>query len=467
MLRKILMITVFCLLVSEFCSFKVFAQEEQARLEQLRLEGVEITVYNQDLGLVKDRRFIEFKKGENIIKWTDVASLIDPTSVEFKALKHENEVRIQEQNYEYDLVGASKLLEKYIDKAIGVITKDNQAYDGSLLSFDAEQLVLAKDKTKGPVVMVSRENVRDIKFPELPEGLITKPTLLWNIISEISDKHLCELTYLTKGMNWHADYVVVMDDKDVNLDLVGWVTIDNQSGTTYKNARLKLIAGDVHLLKPKENVRVEMYAMAMKGAPQEFKEEPLFEYHIYTLTRPTTLKDRQTKQINLLTNNNVSCKKTFTYNGAQSGKKVEVSLEFVNSEKNGLGIPLPKGKIRVYKADKEGALQFIGENEIDHTPKDEEIRLYIGDAFDVVGERKVVDRQKITQQIREDTYEIEIRNHKDEDIEVLVVESQQGSWKVIKTSHDYKVKDANTLEFKIKVRKGEKEVIRYTVRCEW
>ncbi|MDI6735962.1 MAG: DUF4139 domain-containing protein [bacterium] len=459
MLRKILTLIVFCLLVNEFCSCRVFAQEE----------GVEITIYNQDLGLVKDKRFIEFKKGKNVIKWLDVASLIDPTSVKFKALKYENEVRIQEQNYEYDLVGTSKLLEKYIDKTIGVITKDNQAYDGSLLSFDEEQLILAKDKTKGPVVMVSRENVRDIKFPELPEGLITKPTLLWNIISDVSDKHLCELTYLTKGINWHADYVVVVDAKDVNLDLVGWVTIDNQSGTNYKNARLKLIAGDIHLLKPKKDVRVERYTLAMKGVTQdqEFKEEPLFEYHLYTLTRSTTLKDRQTKQINLLTNNNIPCQKTFTYNGARYGKKVEVSLEFVNSEKNGLGIPLPKGKIRVYKADKENALQFIGENEIDHTPKDEEIKLYLGDAFDVVGERKLVDRQKITQRIREDSYEIEIRNHKDEDIEVLVVEPQQGDWKVVNTTHDYKKKDANRLEFKIKVKKGAKEVIRYTVRCEW
>lgn len=459
-------IAISCVMTGEFYVPKVMAQVE----EQSRLEGVEITVYNQDLGLVKDRRFIDFKKGENIIKWMDVASLIDPTSVEFKPLKYENEVRIQEQNYEYDLVSASKLLEKYIDKTIGVITKDNQAYDGSLLSFDEDQLVLAKDKTKGPVVMVSRENVRDIKFPELPEGLITRPTLLWNIISEISDKPLCELTYLTKGINWHADYVVVVDDKDVNLDLVGWVTIDNQSGTTYKNAKLKLIAGDIHLLKPKEEVeeaRVEMYAMAMKGAPREFKEEPLFEYHIYTLTRPATLKDRQTKQINLLTGNNVPCQKTFTYNGAQFGKKVGINLEFVNSEKNGLGIPLPKGKIRVYKADKENALQFIGENEIDHTPKDEEVKLYLGDAFDIVGERKLTNRQKITQQIREDSYEIEIRNRKDEDVEVVVVESQQGDWKIINTTHDYKKKDANTLEFKIKVRKGAKEVMRYTVRCEW
>ncbi len=458
MFRKILTLTIFCLLVSEFCSLRVLAQEE----------GVEITVYNQDLGLVKDKRFIEFKKGENIIKWIDIASLIDPTSVKFKALKHENEVRVQEQNYEYDLVNTSKLLEKYIDKAIGVITKDNQAYDGSLLSFDEEQLILTKDKTKGPVVMVSRENVRDIKFPELPEGLITKPTLLWNIISDVSDKDLCELTYLTKGINWHADYVVVVDVQDVNLDLVGWVTIDNQSGAIYKNARLKLVAGDIHLLKPKEDVvRMERYAMSMKGAPQEFKEEGLFEYHLYTLTRPTTLKDKQTKQINLLSNNNIPCQKTFTYNGAYYGKKVKVSLEFVNSEKNGLGIPLPKGKVRVYKVDKENALQFIGENEIDHTPKDEEIKLYLGDAFDVIGERKLVNRQKITQQIREDTYEIEIRNHKEEDIEVLVVEPQQGDWKIINTTHDYKKKDANTLEFKIRVKKGTKEVIRYTVRCEW
>ncbi len=397
MSKKILLITIFCILVSVF---KVNAEQN---------ESVEITVYNQNLGLVKDRRIIEFKKGENIIKWTDVASLIDATSVHFKALKYENEVRIQEQNYEYDLVSADKLLEKYIDKAITVITKDNQIYEGFLLSFDSNQLVIAKDK----IIMVSRENIRDIKFSELPQGLITKPTLIWKIISDIGDKNLCELTYLTKGINWYADYVAIIDDKDKNLDLTGWVTIDNQSGTTYKNAKLKLIAGDIHLLKPKEVIREMMYESAVRAAaPKEFEEEALFEYHMYSLTRPTTLKDRQTKQINLLSGNNIPCEKVFTYNGTQYGKKVQVNLEFVNSKKNGLGIPLPKGKFRVYKMDKEDSLQFIGEDEIDHTPNDEEVRIYIGDAFDVVGERKIADRHKITSQIREDTYEIEIRNRK-------------------------------------------------------
>ncbi|MEW6621216.1 MAG: DUF4139 domain-containing protein [bacterium] len=429
-------------------------------------EGVEITVYNQDLGLVKDNRWIEFKKGENIIRFTDVASLIDPTSVHFKATKYEDKVKIQEQNYEYDLVSANKLLEKYVDKSIQIITKDNQLYEGSLLSFDDKHIILTRDKTKGPVVMVNLENVNDIKFPELPEGLMTRPTLMWGIISDIGDKDLCELTYLTKGMKWYADYVAIVDDKDASLDLTGWVTIDNQSGTTYRNAKLKLIAGDIHLLKPKEPTREIMYAAA-KAAEEGFKEESLFEYHIYTLTRLTTLKDKQTKQINLLSTNNLSCQKTFIYNGARYGKKVQVNLEFVNSQNYGLGIPLPKGKFRVYKADKEGALQFIGEDEIDHTPKDEDVRISIGEAFDVVGERKIISRQKITSQIREDTYEIEVKNHKDEDIEVSVIESQYGTWSVIKTTHDYKIKDANTLEFKIKVRKNDKETIRYTVRCEW
>jgi len=358
------------------------------------------------------------------------------------------------------------LLEKYIDKAIQVITKDNQVYEGVLLSSDSAQLILADNKTEKPIVMVSRENVRDIKFSKLPQGLITRPTLVWEIISEINDKDLCELTYLTKGLTWQADYVAIVNDKDENLDLNGWVTIDNQSGTSYKEAKLKLIAGNIHLLKPKEEIRKEFMAVRA-GAPKEFEEAPLFEYHMYTLLRPTTLNDRQTKQISLLSSSNIPCKKTFIYNGARDNKKVQVNLEFVNSEKNNLGIPLPKGKFRIYKADKEGSLQFIGENEIDHTPKDEELRIYVGDAFDVVGERKLVDRQKITSQIRQDTYEIEIRNHKDEDIEVLVVEPQYGIWKVINTTHDYKIKDAYTLEFKIKVRKNEKEIIKYTVRYEW
>lgn len=455
MCKKFLLIIILCSLVSVF--------KAEAELK----EGIEITVYNQDLGLVKDRRFIEFQKGENIIKFTDVASLIDATSVHFKAVKYEEEVKIQEQNYEYDLVNASKLLEKYIDKAIQVITKDNQIYDGFLLSFDSDQLILAQDKIKGPINMVYRENVRDIKFPQLPEELITKPTLIWKIISDISNKHLCELTYLTKGINWYADYVAIVDDKDESLDLTAWVTIDNRSGTTYKDAKLKLIAGDVHLLKPKEVIRKAMYEGAVQMPPKEFEEEALCEYYMYTLLKPTTLKDRQTKQINLLSTTNIPCKKIFTYNGIRDNKKVDVNLEFINSQKNALGIPLPKGKFRVYKADKESSLQFIGEDKIDHTPKDEEVRVFIGAAFDVVGERKMVNHRKITQRIYEDTYKIEIRNHKEEDIEVLVVEPQHGDWKVITTTHNYNIKDAFTLEFKIKVKKDEKETIRYTVRCEW
>lgn len=459
MFKKILLtITIFYILVSKFYVAKVHAEMN---------EGIEITVYNQNLGLIKDKRLIEFKKGKNIIKFTDVASLIDVTSVHFKALKYKNEIMIQEQNYEYDLVSADKLLEKYIDKVIQVMTEDNQVYEGILLKFDANQLTLAKTKEE-TIILLSRQKIRDIKFPKLPQGLMTKPTLIWEIISEINDRDLCELTYLTKGINWQADYVAIVNDKNENLDLNGWVTIDNQSGISYKEAKLKLIAGDIHLLKPEEVRKAQRYEMAIKAAaPREFEEKTLSEYHLYTFFRPTTLNDKQTKQINLLSSNNVSCTKIFTYNETQYGKKLQVNLEFVNSEKNGLGIPLPKGKFRVYEADKEGSLEFLGEDEIDHTPKDEEVRIYLGDAFDVVGERKMIERQKITPNIREDTYEIEIRNHKNEDIEVLIVEPQYGNWKVIKTTQDYKIKDAHTLEFKIKVRKNDKGTIRYTVRCEW
>lgn len=456
--KFLVIVTIFYILVSRFYVVKVNAEMK---------EEVEITVYNQDLGLIKDKRFIEFKKGKNIINFTDIASLIDATSVHFKALKYEDEITIQEQNYAYDLVSTDKLLEKYIDKVIQVITEDNQVYEGVLLRFDANQLTLAKTKEE-TIIMVSRQKVRDIKFPKLPQGLITKPTLIWEIISDINDRDLCELTYLTKGINWQANYVAIINDKNENLDLNGWVTIDNQSGSSYKDAKLKLIAGDIHLLKPKDVREEQKYGIAaLKTAAREFEEKTLSEYHLYTLLKPTTLNDRQTKQINLLSSNNISCTKIFTYNGVQYGKKVQVNLEFVNSEKNGLGIPLPKGKFRVYEADKEGSLEFIGEDEINHTPKDEEVRIYLGDAFDVVGERKMIERQKITPNIREDTYEIEIRNHKNEEIEVLIVEPQYGDWKVIKTTQDYKIKDAQTLEFKIKVRKNDQETIRYTVRCKW
>jgi hypothetical protein len=469
-MRKVILVLFIWLIV--FTSF-VFAQEK---------EGIEITIYNQNFGLVKDRRMLNLNKGINDIRFSDVAAYIEPASVYFESLTDPGGCLIQEQNYEYDLVSADKLLSKYIDKKIKIITKDDKVYDGVLMSYDAQNIVISVNNA---ISMVCRQdNIREISFPELPEGLITKPTLMWRISNTKAGGHLAEVSYLTQGINWSADYVAVIDKDDKNIDLSGWVTIDNKSGATYKDAGLKLIAGEVHRVREDREVRAMKLDMAkaVAEAPQ-FEEKAFFEYHMYTLQRKTTVKDNQTKQISLLSANNVPVKKLFIYDpvdyfgfywydyedeNSAKEQKIKVKLELANSKQNNLGLPLPKGKVKVYKMDSDGSLQFIGEDKINHTPKDEIIRLYIGEAFDVVGERKKTNYRQ-GNDWAEESFEISLRNHKETDIEVNVVEHmwRYANWKIIDKSQEFAKKDAQTIEFKVPVAKNSESKVSYTVKYWW
>jgi hypothetical protein len=446
-------------------------------------EGVEVTIYNQNFGLVKDKRMLDFVQGINDIRFTDVAAAIEPTSVHFKSLSNPAGCVIQEQNYEYDLVSADKLLRKYIDKKIKIVTKDDKTYEGTLLSYDGDQVVISAASSLSMVCR--KDNIRDISFPELPEGLITKPTLMWQIANNKAGSQLTEVSYLTNSITWSADYVVVVDKDDKNIDLSGWVTIDNRSGATYKDASLKLIAGEVHRA-PREDMRREKrvyaaQALEMAGAPQ-FEEKAFFEYHMYTLQRNTTVKDNQTKQIALLSANNVPVKKLFIFDPVDyygwywynyeenqpKQQKVKVKIELVNSKQNNLGMPLPKGKIKVYKQDTDASLQFIGEDAIDHTPKDEKIKLYLGDAFDVVAERKKINYRQ-GERWAEESFEISLRNHKDSPIEVNVVERmwRYANWKITAKSHEFTKKDAQAIEFIVPVAKDAETKVTYTVKYWW
>jgi hypothetical protein len=434
--------------------------------------SVAVTIYNQDLGLVKDVRELEFQKGKSVIKFTDVASQIDPTSVHFKPVDVADKVAILEQNYQYDLVSSSKILEKYIDKEIEIFTKgggtseQEKSYKGILLSYSDENLTLKEPE--GAIRIVRLNEVRDMYFPSLPEGLITKPTLVWLLDSQISGKKKAEVSYLTSGINWHAEYVAVVDQLDQNLELSGWVSLDNRSGATYEEAKVKLIAGEVHRVReeipPPRLGKGEVMEMAT-GAPQ-FEEKPFFEYHLYTLLRPATIKDNEIKQVSLFPTTNVKVKKIFTYDGAKDDKNVKVELEFKNSEADGLGMPLPKGKIRVYKADVDKSLEFVGEDKIDHAPKDEKVRVFLGNAFDIVGERKRTDFKQISKDVTEESYEIKLRNHKEEAVEVVVVEHLYSytTWEITESNFKYEKKDAGTIEFKIPLQKDEEKIINYTVR---
>jgi len=413
---------------------------------------VSVTIYQNNFGLVRDVREMELKAGVQEIRFTDVASQIDPTSVHFKSLTAPDQVAILEQNYEYDLVSAEKILQKYIDQVVQLYTKEGKIFEGKLLSAGGN---VALEKKDGGIQSIAMANVQNVDFPKLPAGLITRPTLVWYLSNEKEGRHSMETSYVTEGIGWHAEYVALVNHTDTQLDLSAWVSVNNQSGADYEHAKLKLIAGDVHRITPPSPryMDYEVQAMAKAAPARQFEEKAFFEYHLYTLQRAATIKNNQIKQLALFPTATTPVKKIFEYDGSKNEKKVNVKLEFENTEKNGLGIPVPAGKVRVYKSDEDQSQVFIGEDQIDHTPKDEKIRLYVGDAFDVVGERKQMGYKQLSDRAREETWEIKLRNHKKEDIEVLVTEHLWGDWEIRETSHPYNKKDASTIEMVIPVKK--------------
>jgi hypothetical protein len=449
-------------------------------------EGVELAVYNQNLALVKDTRILDLSEGLNEVRFGDVAAQIDPTSVHFRSLTDPDGTVVLEQNYEYDIVGSAKLLRKYVDQEIRVVTEDGQEYVGILLSGDADVILQADD---GQVTVLKLERIKEFTFPALPEGLITRPTLVWQVESVLGGDQDVEVTYLTGGVNWQSDYIVVLADDDKALDLDGWVTLDNRSGTSYRDAKLKLIAGDIHRAPTDGRVVEKEIMFEAAAAPaSQVEERAFFEYHLYEVQRPVTVKDQQTKQIEFVTGTDIPAEKFFVYDGSQmrfpsyyqpiddpsygtaSNKKVMVMLEFENSEDAGLGVPLPKGTLRVYKKDVDGSTLLIGEDAIDHTPRDEQVRLYIGDAFDIVGERIQTDfRVEYDEDWMEESYKIRLRNHKDEDVEVRVVEHmfRWVEWKILEESHEHDKMDARTIEFRVPVEANGETIVTYTVRYEW
>ncbi len=441
--------------------------------------GVALTIYNINLGLVKDQRKITLPQGTGDLKFMDVASQIIPASVHIKSLINPDSLQVLEQNYEYDLLSPEKLLDKYVGKEVKLYYKNPYT--------EREEIVAALllSNNGGPIFKIGDEitfgHQGRIIFPGVPENLISKPTLVWLIENNLSSAQKVEASYLTNGINWRSDYVVTLNDKDDRADLSGWVTIDNKSGATYRNAKLKLVAGDVNKVKDEYEYKDKMLLaaeMPAKTAAPQFKEDAFFEYHIYTLERPATIKENQTKQISLVTADNIPVRKELLYYGAAyyyynrygepvTNQKVGVFVEIKNKKENNLGIPLPKGTVRVYKHDNEGSMQFVGEDSIDHTPKDEKVRIKLGDAFDVVGSRKQTDWKKIAYDTYEAGFEISLRNHKKEDVVVKVVEPIPGDWTMLSSSHKYKETEAFTAEFNIPVPKDKETKLTYRVRVRF
>jgi hypothetical protein len=457
-------------------------------------QGVPNAMAVPGYALVRDERDMQVDRGRSQLSFTDVAALIDPTTVTFTSLS-DPATRVLEQNFQFDLVSTQKLLLKFIDREITVdkVTGNTVTpITGKLLSATDGIVLRGKDDS-----IYSLPGYSSVRFPDLPGGLNTRPTLVWDIQSPAGGKQKTRVTYQTGGITWWADYNLIFNEgADANsglLDLSAWVSIINQSGATYEDAKLKLIAGDVHRAQPEAGpaMRRELLAKAavMEDAAQGFVQKDFFEFHLYTLGRATTLPNNSTKQIELFDQaRQIPARKTLVYYGltnpyfydspytdrnlgVESNKKVDVYLEFKNDKQFGLGVPLPAGRLRVSQLDKaDDSLEFIGEDTIDHTPKDEPVRVKLGSAFDVVGERRQVDFA-VDSKARwlEEEIEVKLRNHKTQPVSVIVKENlyRWSNWKLVKQSHKFDKEDARTIHFPVTVPKDGETIVRYRVRYTW
>jgi hypothetical protein len=439
-------------------------------------QDVAVTIYNSNLGLVKDARLIDLKPGIHELKFMDVAAKIDPTTVHIKSLVNGLSLSVLEQNYEYDLLSPQKLLEKFVGQNVQLATinpetKKEEIVEATLLSTQGGNIFRIGDK-------ISIGHPGRILLSRLPKNLIPQPTLVWMVENKLSKPQKVETSYLTSGIHWKADYVAVLNKSDTMTDLTGWVTIHNQSGATYQNALLKLVAGDINRVQGEMRTDYARPVAAAKEASPQFKEESFFEYHLYTLDRRTTIKDNQTKQMTLLDAKQAPASKLFIFAGspqyyyypANQGtqkQKIGVFLELENTKKNNLGMPLPKGTVRVYKGDKDGSLQFVGEDRIDHTPKDEKFKIKIGEAFDVVGEKVQTDYKRLGRNLFEVAFEVSLRNHKNEDIQVFVEEPIPGDWEMISKTHPYEKLNAHLIRFQVPVPKDKEEKVKYRIRFKY
>jgi hypothetical protein len=446
--------------------------------------------------VVKVERALGLEAGRSTVRFTDVAAEIDPTTVAFQSLTDPAGTQVLEQNYQFDLVSSEKLMERYLDRKITLEQVQGDVistFTGTLQSTAGGMILKGDD---GSVQIIN--GYSNVRLGELPGGLITKPTLVWDVAAQKGGEHETRVTYQTGGMTWWADYnIIFAEGADANkglLDVGAWVSIINQSGAGYPDAKLKLIAGDVHRApEPEQKIVMQSRTQRLGMAESDqmgFEEKSFFEYHLYTLGRPTTLPDNSTKQIELFpTARGVPCEKVMVYYGlaqhfgvfgspmqdrnlgTQSNTKVDTYLRFKNEKANQMGMPLPAGKIRVSKLDQaDNSLEFIGEDVIDHTPKDEEVLIKMGSAFDVVGERRQVNfRVDTARKWIDEEIEIKLRNHKDEPVKVVVKENlyRWTNWEITQETQKHEKIDARTIHYPVTVAKDGETTIRYTVHYSW
>jgi len=441
--------------------------------------SVEVTVYNGNLGLVKEQRRIKAAAGEGELRFSDVAAQINPVTVHIKPLTDAKDFSVLEQNYEYDLISHAKLLDKYVGKEIKII--DANEYQDRKDVVTATLLSAANGEVYkiGNDIYLGHPGIKVL--PELPGNLISRPTLSWIYRSKAARDYNIEVSYLTFGMGWNADYILSAADGKAAGGLSAWVTINNQSGAGYADAKLKLVAGEVNRVRPEAAFAapraMAKMSMAMADNAAGFTESGMFEYHVYDLGRPVTIKENQTKQISLLEAQGVNITKEyvttpsgpnyFLYNSVNDGavkQPVVAYMLFKNTKENNLAVPLPAGTVRIYTDDAQGRRQFIGEDRINHTPKDEEVRLKVGEAFDIVAERTQVDFVQRTSKVTETEWKITLRNRKEEDVTVRVQENASGHWEILEPSHKFTKVSAAMFRFDVPVPKGQEVAVKYKIR---
>jgi hypothetical protein len=437
-----------------------------------------LTVYNSDLALVRDVRTLRLPRGVSDLRFMDVAATVNPATVHFRSLTEPARLRVLEQNYEYDLLEPDKLLHKYVGRDVTLVrhgSKGEEAITARLLSYN-----------NAPVWQIGNEIVTGmhadhIRFPELPGNLFARPTLIWSLNNEGGTSHRVEASYLATKLSWNADYVLTVARDDKIADLDGWVTVRNGSGTAFRNASLQLVAGELNRVRQMFD-RMEADVQLRAAAPavaEAMTQEAFSDYHLYTLPRKTSVNNNQTKQVSMLDASEFPVVKRYVVNGqafyyrnaqnpgAPIKDVVQVFYQFKNEKAVGLGMPMPAGTVRVYQADSKGGVQFVGEDRIGHTPKDETLKLKIGNAFDVVAERKQVDFQRIAPNVYDVEYEVVLRNHKTTPITVEVNEPIGGTWRILRSTHQATKTDAWAAQFNVPVAADGEVKVNYRVRVTY
>jgi len=427
------------------------------------VKSTQITVYNNDLGLVSQTRTIDVIKGNSEIRIEGVPAKVDPTSVRITFPGKNDAINVLEQNFLYDLVNSDKIFEKYIGESINYKTKSGEQTSGKLLQYDGGNLITQTQN--GGIKIASTEYIAEYNFPSLPSGLILKPTLQWLLSSKFGGPVESEISYLTSGMDWHDEYLMVLDKNDKDFTLNSWVSLDNHSGAVYENAKMKLVAGNINrAAKSARGGKAELRAFAEWDASAPFEERGLFDYHLYELQRPVTIKDNEIKQITMFNEVTASAKKLYIFKNSSQGEAeapLEVHLKLINSESNHLGIPLPAGVFRIFKKDVDNTLQLVGEDRIEHTAKDDSLDLTVGKAFDVKGKKTITSQEKVNDRTTVISVKIELTNRRNEPVEIEVQETHSGDWFVKKSSHSYQKKSNSLLVFPVTVPADKSITVQY------